>query len=345
MGAELMNKNNWVGELNYIELNYDYQKLLANLTKKELTETRKLWDFHGISQLNKADLIEELIKRISDNLESWILLLGSDQIEFLKEIISRCENYSAAYFELNEIVYYIADYFQARGVVFFGRHQDTALFLIPEELRSKIKAILNKKSVQKQIKLNDSYIKYAVGSAIYYGVLTPDLLYESLTRYMKIEERIDPLDVVLEYAQSSMIAYSIGPFFIITAVEDAREILIERESRSDLDYYIPSKKAVENAYQKGHPSWNLAQRRFKKKLIKTYRLSAEDVEMLIFNFSLLIKNNISTGEIIRILAESFEIDVFENKDELIKLINDFHNNTRQWILKGHTPAEVYAKNK
>jgi len=345
MGVELMNKNNWVGELNYIEPNYDYQKLLANLTKKELTETRKLWNFHGISQLNKADLIEELIKRINDNLESWILLLGSDQIEFLKEIISRCENYSAAYFELNEMVYNIAEYFQARGVMFFGRHQDTALLLIPEEIRSKIKSILNKKSVQKQIKLNDNYIKYAVGSAIYYGVLTPDLLYESLTRYMKIEERVDPLDVVLEYAQSSMIAYSIGPFFILTAVEDAREILIERESRSDLDYYIPSKKAVENAYQKGHPSWNLAQRRFKKKLIKDYKLSAEDAEMLIFNFSLLIKNNISTGEIIRILAESFEIDVFDGKDELIKLINDFHNNTRQWVLKGHTPSEVYAQNK
>jgi len=65
--------------------------------------------------------------------------------------------------------------------------------------------------------------------------------------------------------------------------------------------------------------------------------------MLIFNFSLLIKNNISTGEIIRILAESYEIDVFEGKDELIKLINDFHNNTRQWVLKGHTPAEVHVQ--
>lgn len=340
-----MRENFWFEELNYIEPNYDFKQLLANLTKKELTEMRKLWDFHGISQLNKMELIEALITKIDENLESWILLLGSDQIGFLKEIISRCENYSAAYFELNEMVYHIADYFQARGIVFYGRHKDTALFMVPEELRSKIKSILNKKSVQKQIKLNDNYIKYAVGSAIYYGVLTPDLLYNSLQRYMEIKEKVDPLDVILEYGQSSMIAYIIGPFFILTAVEDAREILIERESRSDLDYYIPSKKAIENAYQKGHPSWNLAQRRFKKKLTKGYKLSPEDAEMLIFNFSLLIKNNISTAEIIRILAESFEIDVFDDKDELIKLINDFHNNTRQWVLKGYTPAEVYSRGK
>ncbi len=338
-----MKENFWINELNYIEPDYDFKKLLSNLTKNELTEIRKLWDFEGISQLNKAELIEELIIRITDNPESWILLLGSDQIEFLNEIIMQCETYSGAYIELNEISYYVAEYFQERGVVFLGKHEDTALFLIPEKLRSKIKSILNKKSIQKQISLNDSYIKYAVGSAVYYGVLTPDLLYNSLERYLNLKWEIDPLDVVLEYGHYSLIAYSTGPFFILTAVEDAGEILIERESRSDLDYYIPSKKEVENAYYKGHVSWNLAQRRFKKKLTKDYKLTAEEAEMLIFNFSLMIKNNISTAEIIRVLAESFEIDVFEGKDDLIQLINDFHNNTRLWVLKGHTPAELHAR--
>lgn len=45
-----------------------------------------------------------------------------------------------------------------RSVVFLGRHKEIALFLIPEELRSKMKSILSKKSVQKQISLNYSYI-------------------------------------------------------------------------------------------------------------------------------------------------------------------------------------------
>jgi hypothetical protein len=301
---------------------------------------RKLWDFHGISQLNKAELIQELIKRIADNLESWIQYLGSEQTEFLKEIIMQCERYSGAYIEVNEFTFHIAEYFQARGVVFLGQNQETAFFLIPEKLRSKIKAILNKKSIKKQIRLNDSYIKYAVGSAVYYGVLTPELLYNSLERFLTPEWRIDPLDVVVEYGEFSVLAYSAGPFFVLGAVEDASDILIERESRSDLDYYIPSKKEVENAYQKGHPSWNLAQRRFKKKLTSDYKLPDEEAEKVLFSFYLMINNNISTAEIIRILAENFGIDIFEEKDELIKLINDFHNNTKQWILKGYSPAEL-----
>jgi len=75
-----MRENFSVEELNYIEPNYDFKQLLANFTKKELTEMRKLWDFHGISQLNKTELIEALITKITENLESWILLLGSDWI-------------------------------------------------------------------------------------------------------------------------------------------------------------------------------------------------------------------------------------------------------------------------
>lgn len=335
-----MKENNLMEELNYIKPDYDYNQLLANLTKRKLTEIRKNWDFQGISQLNKAELIEKLIIRIADNLEEWILLLGSDQVDFLKEITMQCEMYSAAYIELNEISYYIAEYFQLRGVAFLGKHEESALFLIPEELRGKIKSILNKKSVQKQISLNDSYIKYAVGSAVYYGVLTPELLYNSLERYLTLKWEIDPLDVILEYGQYSLVAYSSGPFFILNAVEDAQEVLIERNRRSALDYYIPSQKEVENAFQKGHPSWNLAQRRFKKKLTSYYKLPQEEAEMILFNFCLMINNNISTAEILRVLVEDFGIDIFDGKDELIKLINDFHNNTRQWILKGHYPAEL-----
>lgn len=335
-----MKENKWIEELNYIEPGSDYNQLLSNLTKKELTEIRKLWDFHGISQLNKVELIEELSKRIATNLEEWILLLGSDQVEFLKEITMQCERYYAAYIELNDISYYMAEYFQMRGVAFLGKHEETALFLIPEELRHKIKSILNKKSVRKQISLNDSCIKYAVGSAVFYGVLTPELLYNFLERYLNIEWGIDPLDIVIEYGCYSLVAYSSGPFFILNAVEDAHEVLIERESRNNLDYYIPSKKEVENAYQKGHPSWNLAQRRLKKKLTKYYKLPQEEAEMILFNFCLMINNNISTSEMLRVLVENFGIDIFDGKDELIKLINDFHNNTRQWVLKGHYPAEL-----
>lgn len=119
---------------------------------------RKLWDFHGISQLNKAELIQELTKRIADNLESWLQYLGSEQTEFLKEIIMQCEKYSAAYIEVNEFTFYIADYFKARGVVFLGQHQESAIFLIPGELRIKIKSILNRKCLSK----GSSQLKYTI---------------------------------------------------------------------------------------------------------------------------------------------------------------------------------------
>ena len=75
-------------ELSKKNFNFSYWNATPfDLTKNELNEMRKLWDFHGISQLNKAELIQELTKRIADNLESWLQYLGSEQTEFLKEII------------------------------------------------------------------------------------------------------------------------------------------------------------------------------------------------------------------------------------------------------------------
>ena len=38
----------------------NYKDYLLSLTKKDITEIRKYWQFGGISQLNKADLVDAL---------------------------------------------------------------------------------------------------------------------------------------------------------------------------------------------------------------------------------------------------------------------------------------------
>ncbi|MGM0500708.1 MAG: hypothetical protein ACQERL_10965 [Bacillota bacterium] len=337
-----MRENIWIEELSDLEVNYDFKTLLSKLSQKELTEIGELWGFQGISDLNKAELIDELSLKIRANLESWILILGVEQSEFLEGIAAFCDRYTGIYLEQNEQVYQAAAYFKARGIVFCGKDEDGIFFLIPEEIRTKISSILNKKSVQKQISLNDNYIRYAAGSAVYYGVLTPELLASSLERHLKIEGEIEPLEVVLEYSRYSHIYDSLGQFFIFEFAKDILHILKERESHSDLDYYLPSKSELENAYQKNHENWNSVQQSFKKKLIRDYRLPAAEAETLTSYFSLMIKNDSDSAEIIPILAEEFEIRVSAAETDFRQLINDFQKHTRLWTLKGHTPAEVDA---
>jgi hypothetical protein len=44
------------------------KEFFSTLTKKELTEIRQYWQFEGISQLNKAELIKSLDQMIKDQL-------------------------------------------------------------------------------------------------------------------------------------------------------------------------------------------------------------------------------------------------------------------------------------
>ena len=48
------------------------------------------------------------------------------------------------------------------------------------------------------------------------------------------------------------------------------------------------------------------------------------------------------GSLISILSASLEFDSMEEINEIISLVTEFSNHTPHWLLKGHTPEELYA---
>jgi hypothetical protein len=63
------------------------KNFLATLTKNELTEIRQYWQFGGISQLNKAELIDALAERIKAQLKDWLQYQLPRNIKFLEKVI------------------------------------------------------------------------------------------------------------------------------------------------------------------------------------------------------------------------------------------------------------------
>ena len=56
-----------------------------------------------------------------------------------------------------------------------------------------------------------------------------------------------------------------------------------------------------------------------------------------------IKNDLSTWEIVDRIQTEYDFLDSDNIDILIDSLNNLHNNTKMWILKGHTPEEVFKK--
>ena len=75
-------------------------------------------------------------------------------------------------------------------------------------------------------------------------------------------------------------------------------------------------------------------------MLKDFSLSKDDVEEIIWTMMLDIKNDRKTIEIIQELAAKLEFDVFDQAQDFFQEMNEFHNNTRLWVLKGHTPNEI-----
>jgi len=65
----------------------NYKEFLASYTKSDLTKIRQYWNFSGISQLNKAELVDVLDQKIKENLREWLSYQSSKEVDFLKKLI------------------------------------------------------------------------------------------------------------------------------------------------------------------------------------------------------------------------------------------------------------------
>ncbi|MBK5243885.1 MAG: SEC-C domain-containing protein [Eubacteriaceae bacterium] len=76
-----------------------------------------------------------------------------------------------------------------------------------------------------------------------------------------------------------------------------------------------------------------------------YELSSTDLNEMILQITRMINEETKLIQIIKYLESRLAFPSFEFSEELAKKITDVHNSTRQWVLKGHTPNEVFQEDR
>ena len=116
---------------------------LSSLTKKELTEIRQYWQFGGISQLNKAELIEALTERIKAQLKDWLKYQLPRNIKFLEKVIEaqpKSERVDVSFRDvLSEALYN----FYYRGILDLIDDEEKTSVRIPADIAEQIEEIVN----------------------------------------------------------------------------------------------------------------------------------------------------------------------------------------------------------
>ncbi|RKD24947.1 hypothetical protein BEP19_03680 [Ammoniphilus oxalaticus] len=308
------------------------------MTKDELNVIRKELNIKGISQLPKQQLIEELVRQAPDHFQTTIQLFDQPRYALLQRLAR--EGYTSDFdYEFEQIVY-----LRKFGLVFTGRYQGQNVFVMPNEIREAFNRI-DEPPLQATVKKNTELTRLTHGLLFYYGILSMEELMNLAQQYVAekidIEHYIELLhDLSLFYEE-----YDIGNRFQVMhyRVMDPMWIQDELDLRETLDFYPFTKEQLLRAGELDYKDRTPQYRKFKDFLMKKCRLPVVEAEMLIDDLYDGIQNGDDWMNQVGYLQNELGLDRMEQIQEVGDLLVAYSNHTRQWVLKGYSPAELARK--
>ena len=325
-------------------MNQNYKEFLASYTKSDLTEIRQYWNFSGISQLNKAELVDVLDQKIKESLREWLSYQSSKEVGFLKKLIKEQQQKDWITITPKDILAPALNNFQGHGIIGINDTETEKSVRIPAGLSAEIAKIITDSEFQEQIKKNDRLFQFAWGLLAYYGALSIMQLIEFYDFYFEVETEAAKfhhfLKIINEASLNTFDIEYYEHYYLYSGVFNPEEMIREIKMRPQIDYYHPTKRDILYAGEHDQEKLNLIQQKFIKKLYNDFSLIEDEVDDITWTMMLDIKNDRKTIEIIQELADRLEFDVFDQAQDFFQEMNEFHNNTRLWVLKGHTPNEM-----
>ena len=321
---------------------------LSTLTKNELIEIRQYWQFGGISQLNKTELIEALTERIKSQLRDWLKYQLPRNIKFLEKVIQVQPENKRVAVSFRDVLPEALYNFYYRGILDLIDDEEETSVRITADIAEQIEEIVNEAEFREQIKKNKEIITFVSGLLVYYGALGGIEIYNFYEKYYNKEESLDYLnlrELIIETYRSTDKIERYSYYYLDPGVISPEDIIDEIEMRSNVDYYFPRKKEILYAGSNQLEKLNSVQRKFKKMLIKNFSLFEPKADDILWEMMLDIKNDFSSMSILQDFASRYEFKNDKQTDEFVSQLNDLHNNTRMWILKGHTPEELFEEEK
>ncbi|WP_132747405.1 hypothetical protein [Scopulibacillus darangshiensis] len=112
--------------------------------------------------------------------------------------------------------------------------------------------------------------------------------------------------------------------------------------RSNIDYYPFTKKQVLAAADPHYIDKTPAMNQLLQFLLEHYELTSEETDEIASQFINMINSNAEPALMVQYLQSIIEFPSFEAAGQIIDRVMTLHNNTRMWILKGHTPQSPGA---
>ena len=313
---------------------------LQEFTKDELSNIRRNLSISNISSLSKLQLIDALSRVIPAETIKQVALFDQKRYDLLCRIVS-----AGGWIKGEKIDREDVEYYRALGLLFTGRYKGQKVLYMTTEVYDAFSE-LNKNQLTETIKQNTQLLRLTTGLLYYYGVLSNERLFSMLENL--IGERPESLYYHQLLASAMLydvkIDYTDWGYCYVT-VEDTDKVYREQQTRKDVEYRAFTMEQLYRAGEADYIDRTAQLQKFLQFLTKNYDISTEELNEIAFDCQDIINNGESPVEIVSYLELHFEFPSEAMVKQLLNHIMELHNNTRQWVLKGHTPVELIPQDK
>ncbi len=314
--------------------------LIGGLTKEEMSNIRRSYNLKRLSALNKSDLAAKLVELVPGKFAEALHNLDQGRYSLLKAMAKNSGVLEGVDLEAAQ-----AEALRNSCLVFPGICHDEKVLYMPSELA----VIFNRTdgvALKRVVKRNTEWITLTHGMLHYYGVMGMGTLVKKIEELTG--EKVDYLDYIRVITPAMDFYEQVQYTFrglCDCRVDDAEEIFDEQRSRQNFDHYPFTKEQLLAAGITGYVDKTAAMDDFLKLLAENYDLSQGEIEKIALQLVCLVNNGGKPGKILSYLESRLEFPSFEFVQLLTAKIVEVHNNTRQWVLKGHTPNELFQEEK
>ena len=312
---------------------------LNRLTKNDLQEIRRSLRVKKASSLKKAELAALLEDVILRSLESICSKFDSERFDLLLEVAKR-----GGYMEAPSLEWEQWKYFREYGILYTGVFQGKKIVAVPGDIVEPLLALGASGKVKSVINRNTEWIKLTCGLLFYYGTISTAQIIALLEKYTK--QPLDALDFFRVIWDANRYRNSITIHvdnFSHVRLDDYKRIKEEQEIRSNLPFYPFTKKQLLQAADPDFVDRDESFLEFMSYLFRNFKMTIEEAEIIASECAYIVKLDGTVHDVFQYLGLMFHAQ--DLNQEMLTQVMHFMNHTRQWVLKGHTPYEVFQQEK
>ncbi|WP_052404812.1 YecA family protein [Bacillus rubiinfantis] len=312
---------------------------LTALSKNELTAIRRRLEIQRASHLKKGELVVLLAREIPARLEKTVRNFDVERLQLIQQIIANGGFIAEPGLHDDQL-----NALRECGLIFTGTSQGEKIIAMPEEL---VNNLFFQKMEPKIISIcqrNTEWITLTQGLLYYYGTLSINELLSLLDKYLpESVDGSDFLSVMVHAAQYYQQFQIDANGFSYFRVFDAERVKQEHGMRQTIEFYSFSKEQLLRAGEPEYIDRNDSYQRFVQFLTENYVISEQEADGIVEECVYATNIGEPASNILQFLQSQLEFTSVTTMKAAMEHLTNLMNHTRQWFLKGYTPAELLVR--